>query len=67
MRLVLVALDGIRDFLGRVAAEMMVLAEHRSEARHLPHQPFLDCDLRPLVLNGIEAAELAAKIEEDRA
>src|SRR5690606_31631239 len=35
-----VALDGVGDALRRVDVEMVVLAEHRPQSRHLPEQPF---------------------------
>src|SRR5258708_11922474 len=38
-RLVMIALDGIGDFLRRVEREMTVLAEHGTKPAHLPHHP----------------------------
>src|SRR5579883_662849 len=38
-RFVGVAIDRVLDLFRSVAAEMMRLAEHRPDARHLEHQP----------------------------
>src|SRR6266850_4511291 len=39
VRLLDVALDGVRNRLGCVAGEVMVLSGHGAQARHLPEQP----------------------------
>src|SRR6267154_141802 len=39
VRLLDVALDGVRNGLGCVAGEVMVLSGHGAQARHLPEQP----------------------------
>ena len=61
-----VAVDGVGHLFRRGEVEVMRLAEKRSEARHLPHQPFLDFDPLALVVPGIEAAEFPRQVEEDR-
>src|SRR5690606_41193843 len=39
LRLAPVTLDRVGDPLGRVEPEVTVLAEHRAEPAHLPHEP----------------------------
>src|SRR6266436_3053618 len=44
VRLLDVALGGVRNRLGCVAREVMVLSGHGAQARHLPEQPLDDLD-----------------------
>ena len=66
MRLITVALHRIRELLGRIVAEMIVLAEHGTEPAHLPHQPLLDLDAATLIL-GIELSGLATEVKQNGA
>ena len=64
--LVGVAVDAVADLFRRILAEMMGLASHRPETADLPEQPLVDLGAAALV-GGIELAELAAEILQDRA
>src|ERR1700758_3995493 len=61
-----VAVDGVRNLLRRVEAEVMVLAGHGSEVGHLPEQPL---DAIEAVARGErnEASDLVGEIEQYRA
>ena len=61
-----IALDGIGDFFGRIAREMMVLAGHRPEAADLPEQPLERFGMAAQVL-GNELLGLFRQIHENRA
>ena len=65
-RLVGVAVVGVVDLLGCVGAEVMRLAQHRAEARHLPHQPLHDLEPGARLL-GQEPSGLLRQVEQDRA
>jgi len=61
-----VAIDRVRDLLGRIRAEVVRLPEHRTDAGHLQHQPLQDLVLAVHVRRQ-EAAGLAGQVEQDRA
>ena len=65
-RLVGVAVVGVVDLLRRVGAKMVRLAQHRAEARHLPHQPLHDLEPGARLV-GHEPPRLLRQIEQDRA
>src|SRR5260370_10538521 len=64
--LVGIAIDGIRNFLGCIDAEMMGLPSHRAAVSHLPKQPFVDRYASPLV-GGIELPGLAPEVLQNGA
>lgn len=61
-----VARDGVRDFLGRVLAEVVVLPGHRAQAAHLPEQP-LQRLVAATQVGGDEAATLVGQVQQDGA
>ena len=61
-----VAIDGIVDFLGRVFAEMMRLAQHWPDAAHLEHQPLQDLEFEPVAV-GQEFSGFRRQVEQDGA
>ena len=63
---VLVAADGVGDLFRRVFAEVVVLAEHRAESAHLPHQPLDGVGASAEVL-GDEAAGFVGEVKQDGA
>src|SRR5690348_559888 len=65
-RFLAVALDRVRNFLGRIHAEVSVLAGHRAEAADLPEQPLQALDLAERIGRD-ELAGLAREVNEDRA
>ena len=64
--LVGVAVDRVLEFLGRIPAEMMRLAEHRADTRHLEHQPLDDVVLSARVRRH-QLAGLLGQVHQDRA
>ena len=58
--LVAVAIDRVGNLLRRIGAEVIVLTRHRTEAAHLPEQPFQDLVARTQIL----ADELAGLVGE---
>ena len=64
-QLTAVALLGVGDGFVRIGVEMKVLAEHGSEAAHLPEQPLQGLGA-PGHIGGQEAAGLLGQIEQDR-
>ena len=66
LRLVAVAVDRVRNLLGRVDAEVVRLAEHRADARHLEHQP-LERAPAAAHVGRQESAGLGREVHQDRA
>jgi len=66
LRLVAVALDRVGDLLGRIDAEVVRLAEHRTDTAHLEHQPLQHLVLAARVRRQ-QATGLAGEVEQDRA
>src|SRR5206468_4221271 len=66
VRLVAVAIDGVRDFLRCVGTEMVVLSGHGSETAHLPEQPLQNVDTAANV-GEYELAGLLREKKQDRA
>ena len=56
-----VAIDRVRNLLGRVQAEVMVLARHRPEIRHLPEQPLDAIEPRRASSPGMKRPILSAR------
>ncbi len=61
-----VTLHRIREPLGGVLDEVMILAGHGTEPSHLPEQPF-QCRLAPTQVGGYEFADLVGEINQDSA
>src|SRR3546814_10142206 len=49
-----------------IQRKMMVLAEHRAKAAHLPHEPLLDLRCAFGVVTRIEKSAFAGKMKQDR-
>ena len=60
-----VALDRIRDLVGRILREVVVLSGHRTKAAHLPEQPF-QCVGAAARVARQEPAGLFGEIDKDR-
>src|SRR3546814_7076744 len=66
MRFVPITLYRVRNLLFCIQRKMMVLAEHRAKAAHLPHEPFLDLRCAFGVVTRIEKSAFAGKMKQDR-
>jgi hypothetical protein len=59
-----VAVDRVRNFAWRVDSKMVVLSGHRSQAAHLPEQPFRR-NLAAAYILRQEAADLVGEVTQD--
>ena len=64
VRFLHITIDGVRDLLGRVLSEVMVLAGHRSETADLPKQP-PRCGRAPPQIVRQEPSRLVGEIAEN--
>ena len=60
-----IAVYGIRNFFGRILAEMVVLAQHGTNPAHLEHQPLQDFKLGS-VRFGQKLSRLGRQIQQNR-